>query len=344
MASVKAIEDAMSIDVPERAEMLRRLLLLAQTIQSHALHIFFLALPDFYPVDDKSVLGLAKVKEEFAKSGVFLRKIAQNIVEELAVRAIHPEIIPGGVARDLSDEKATKFLEDLKKALKIVDDMRSEIKEVFRGEETIQTAYLSLASDGIVDFYSGQLVAIDEKGNEIARFSGSEYEKYIEEKVEAFSYTKFPYLNGRLYRVGPLARLNVGKLDTDIAYEEQKEIFGNIRHETLLSNYARFVELVYSIEKAIEIIENIKPGKIRAEVEIKGGEGVGVVEAPRGTLIHHYVLNDKGLLEKANLIVPTTQNNPAINADLNEVYQKYGAEVLETFVRAYDPCLSCSTH
>ncbi len=348
IASVKAIEDAMKISVPERAEMLRKLLLLAQTIQSHALHIFFLSLPDYFPLENKNIVGLAKIKEELVKSGIFLRKIAQNIVEELAVRAIHPEIIPGGVTRDLRDEKANKFLENLKKALKIVDDMRSEIKDTFQAKETtqtIRTIYLSLKYNETIDFYSGQLVAINKEGKEIYKFCESEYGKYIEEKVETFSYAKFPYIKGELYRVGPLARLNIGKLDTDIAREEQKEIFSNIRHETLLYNYARFIELIYSIEKAIDIIENIKPGKIRYKIEIKsGGEGVGVVEAPRGTLIHHYILNDRGLLKKANIIAPTTQNNPAINADLNVIYKKYNIEMLETFVRAYDPCISCSTH
>ncbi len=348
IASVKAIEDAMKISVPERAEMLRRLLLLAQTIQSHALHIFFLSLPDYYPIENKNIVGLAKIKKELVKLGIFLRKIAQNIVEELAVRAIHPEIILGGVTRNLCNEKANKFLENLKKALKIVDDIRSEIKDAFQAKEitqTIQTIYLSLKYNEIIDFYSGQLVAINKEGKEIYKFCESEYEKYIEEKVETFSYAKFPYIKGELYRVGPLARLNIGKLDTDIAREEQKEIFSNIRHETLLYNYARFIELIYSIEKAIDIIENVKPGKIRYKIEIKsGGEGVGVVEAPRGTLIHHYILNDRGLLKKANIIAPTTQNNPAINADLNVIYKKYNTEMLETFVRAYDPCISCSTH
>ncbi len=348
IASVKAIEDAMKISVPERAEMLRRLLLLAQTIQSHALHIFFLSLPDYYLTENKNIVGLAKIKKELVKSGIFLRKIAQNIVEELAVRAIHPEIIPGGVTRDLRDEKASKFLENLKKALRIVDDMRSEIKDAFQVKETtqtIRTIYLSLKYNETIDFYSGQLVAINQEGKEIYKFCESEYERYIEEKVETFSYAKFPYIKGKLYRVGPLARLNIGKLDTDIAREEQKEIFSNIRHETLLYNYARFIELIYSIEKAIDIIENVKPGKIRYKIEIKsGGEGVGVVEAPRGTLIHHYILNDRGLLKKANIIAPTTQNNPAINADLNVIYKKYNTEMLETFVRAYDPCISCSTH
>jgi len=345
MASVKAIESAFGVEIPERAEMLRRLLLLAQTIQSHTLHLFFLSLPDFYPVEDKNVLGLAKVKKELVNSSISLRKIAQSMVEELAVRAVHPEVIPGGVVRDLSEEKAGKFLDELKKSLKIVDEVRSEIRELFKDSESnIETGYLSLVNNGSVDFYSGELVAVDEKGNEFLKFTAEDYDKHIEEKVEPFSYLKFPYLNGKMYRVGPLARLNIGKLDTDIASEEQKNVFGSVRHETLLYNYARFIELIYSIEKAIELLENLKAGKVREKVEIKSGEGVGVIEAPRGTLIHHYRINDKGLLEWADLIVATVQNNPAINAELNEVYKKHGVEKLETVVRAYDPCLSCASH
>jgi coenzyme F420-reducing hydrogenase alpha subunit len=345
MASVKAIESAFSIEVPERAEMLRRLLVHAQAIQSHTLHLFFLALPDYYPIEDKNVLGLYKANGDLVRSAVFLRELSQNMVETMAVRAVHPEVIPGGVTRDLDDEKAHKFLSELKKALNIADELGTEVSDLFKeGKTNIETCYLSLSNNGNVDFYDGEIVSVDENGNELIRFLPLDYSKYIQEKVEPFSYLKFPYLEGKMYRVGPLARLNVAKVDTDIASELQKGVFGNIRHETTLYNYARFIELVYSIEKAIEILENLKAGRIREEVKIRAGEGVGVVEAPRGALFHHYKFNDKGLLEWTNLVVATVQNNPAINAELNEVYTKDGADGLETIVRAYDPCLSCASH
>jgi len=160
--------------------------------------------------------------------------------------------------------------------------------------------------------------------------------------VEPFSFAKFPYLNGKVCRVGPLARLNLTEIDTDFARELAKD-FKEIRHETLLYNYARLVEIVYCIEKLIEIMENIRKGDIRQSVEPKAGVGIGMVEAPRGTLIHHYEFNEKGIIVKANLIVPTTINNTAINQDLNVIYNK-GYENFEMIVRAYDPCLSCSTH
>jgi F420-non-reducing hydrogenase large subunit len=345
MASVKAIESAFGVEIPERAEMLRRILIFAQAIQSHTLHLFFLAIPDYMNVDERNVLGLAKVNPDLVKNAVFLREVSQNLVEAIAVRAVHPETVPGGVPKDLDDEKVKKFIMDLKKGLTIVEEISNEIKDIFKEpKQNISTAYLSLTSNGNIDFYGGEIKGIDENGEEIAKFNGTDYNKYIEERIEPYSYLKFPYLNGKMYRVGPLARVNIAKADTDFAGELQKEVFSEIRHETTLYNYARFVELVYSIEKAIELLENLKPGVVRTEFNISSGEGVGVVEAPRGTLFHHYKFNDRGLLEWANLIVATVQNNPAVNAELNEVYNKEGADALEPIVRAYDPCLSCASH
>ncbi len=330
VASARAVESAFGLDVSERVEDLRRILLLAQTIQSHALHLFFLALPDYFKSD--SFLGLPK---DLIHLGVELRRIANEIVSRIAVRPIHPEVIVGGVARDL-DKDYSKELRSLLNKLNENIDKFEMLKE---GEVLNETAYLSLNSKGIIDFYGESLIGYD---GEFFEFKFDEYPKYLEERVEEFSFAKFPYLKGKACRVGPLARLNLTKVDTDVA-KGLAEIFNDVKHETLLYNYARLVEIIYSIEKAIEIMENVRSGNIRQEVKPKAGEGVGVVEAPRGTLIHHYKFDDRGLLVKANLIVPTTINNTAINHDLTAMYKK-GNNNFELVVRAYDPCLSCSTH
>jgi len=330
VASARAVENAFKIEVSERVEDLRRILLLAQTIQSHALHIFFLALPDYFNTD--SFLGLPK---ELVKLGVKLRKVANEIVSRIAVRPVHPEVVVGGVAKDLDRNYVDKLKSILNELKQNIDKL-----EVLKGGEILsETAYLSLHTKGLMDFYGSSLKCYD---GDIFEFKPEDYQNYLEEKVEPFSFAKFPYLKGKVCRVGPLARLNLNKVDTDIA-KELSEQFKQIRHETLMYNYARLVELVYCIEKAIEIMENLRSGEIRQTVKPTAGVGVGVVEAPRGTLIHHYEFNDKGLLTKANLIVPTTINNTAINNDLSVMYNK-GCRDFEVIVRAYDPCLSCSTH
>ncbi|WP_456327521.1 Ni/Fe hydrogenase subunit alpha [Archaeoglobus sp.] len=331
VASARAIENAFGIEISERAEDLRRVLLLAQTIQSHALHLFFLALPDYFKSD--SFVGVPK---DLVSLGIELRKIANKIVESIAVRPIHPEVIVGGVARDISKNP----VDDLRTLLNGLVSKINDLNILKEGEVLSETAYLSLNTAGKIDFYGETLKGYD---GEFFEFKPEDYGNYIEEKVESYSFTKFPYLKGKVCRVGPLARLNLTKVDTDIAREMSKE-FKNIRHETLLYNYARLVEIVYCLEKTIEILENVRSGEIRQLVKPREGVGIGVVEAPRGTLIHHYEFDNKGLLRKANLIVPTTINNTAINQDLNVMYKKGREEDFEKIVRAYDPCLSCSTH
>ena len=330
VASARAVENAFGIEISERAEDLRRILLLAQTIQSHALHLFFLALPDYFKAD-----SFAGVPKELVSLGVELRKVANKIVESIAVRPVHPEVIVGGVARDVDKN----LVNDLKSILSALASKINDLNILKEGEVLSETAYLSLNTNGKIDFYGDTLRGYD---GEFFEFKPENYSDYIEEKVETFSFTKFPYLGGKICRVGPLARLNLTEIDTDIAKGLAEE-FKEIRHETLLYNYARLVELIYCLEKAIEILENLRSGEIRQSVKPKEGVGIGVVEAPRGTLIHHYEFDGRGLLQKVNLIVPTTINNTAINNDLNVMYKK-GEDHFEMIIRAYDPCLSCSTH
>ncbi len=330
VASAKAVEDAFNVQISERVEDLRRMLLLAQTVQSHALHFFFMALPDYY--EGKNFTSVPK---EFVKLGVELRRVANEIVSRIAVRPIHPEVVVGGVARDLDRD----YTNELKELLKRLVDSVENFEFLKDCEVLNETTYLSLTRKGVIDFYGDRLRYFD---GDFSEFDPRDYGDYIKEEVEKFSFSKFPYLKGRVCRVGPLARLNLNEVDTDLAKDFAKE-FERVRHETLLYNYARIVEIVYCLEKIIEISSNLRSGEIRQRVEPKAGIGVGVVEAPRGTLIHHYEFDEKGLVKKANLITPTTINNPAINVDLNATYKK-GDENLEMVVRAYDPCLSCATH
>ena len=330
VASARAVENAFDHEVSERVEDLRRILLLAQTVQSHALHFFFLALPDYF-----NVKSFYEIPKDILRLGLELRKIANRIVERIAIRPVHPEVVVGGVARDLN----VKVLSDLKSVLNEVLEMSEKIVEILKPEgfEVInETAYLSLAED----YYGDSLKAYTDR---MFEFDPKDYREHIVENVKSYSYAKFPLLDGMVFRVGPLARLNLTRVDTDFAKEMWS--FKDIRHETELYNYARFVEIVYCLEKSISIIENLRSGEIRSEVKPKAGRGVGVVEAPRGTLIHDYEFNDKGLIVKTNIIVPTTMNNPSIERDLNTTY-KLSDDVtkLERIVRTYDPCLSCSTH
>ena len=236
-------------------------------------------------------------------------------------------------------DRIDKHSDELKSVLRELESLTDRLSMLKEGEVISETAYLASNTKGYIDFYGERLKGFD---GEAFEFDFDEYSKYLNEKVESFSFAKFPYLKGKVCRVGPLARLNLTKLDTDLAKSLAEE-FKGIRHETLLYNYARFVELIYCVEKSVIILENLRAGGIRTAVKPKASIGIGVVEAPRGTLIHHYEFDDNGLLTKANLIVPTTINNTAINQDLNEIYKK-GRKDFEKIVRAYDPCLSCSTH
>ena len=337
VASARAIENAFDIEVSERVEDLRRILLLAQTIQSHALHFFFLTLPDYFKAKN-----FFEIPRNLVSLGIELRKVANSLVEKIAVRAVHPELVVGGVARDLRNPE--KSIADLKNVLSRLLEKFNDIEEILKPNECKvinETGYLALTKDGLCDYYGNKLKAF---ASDTFEFEPNRYREFIEEYVESYTYTKFPRLKGEVFRVGALARLNLTELDTDLAKGYSKH-FKTIRHETELYNYARLVEIVYCLEKSIEILENLRGGEIRCHVKPKGGRGVGVVEAPRGTLIHDYEFNERGLIMKVNIITPTTMNNPAIDIDLNTIYKSLRDPTrLEKIVRMYDPCLSCSTH
>lgn len=378
LASVKACDQAFSAEIPAAAKMLRELMHMGQIIHSHALHFFFLAGPDLLlgPASDpalRNIVGVAAANPELSKKAIRLRQIGQNIIENVGGRAIHAiTAIPGGMSKPLSHEQRFNLKKELREALDLAQialqtgkDLNEKYKDLIPHYANIETNYMGLVKNGNLELYDGELRIIDKEGKKLTEFNPDKYLDYIAEHVEDWSYLKFPYYKDKgfpdgIYRVAPLARLNVAEsISTPLANEEHKMFKkmgkGKPVHETLYYHYARSIELLYAVERAKELLEDdaIVDSKVRVQVERKAGEGVGVIEAPRGTLIHHYWSDDSGKVEKANIIVATGHNNQAINMSVNQVAKNYikkgkideaAFNMVEMAVRCYDPCLSCSTH
>lgn len=375
LSSAKACDAVLGVEPPETGTLLRELMHMGQTVHSHALHFFFLAAPDFlFPTDleKRNVIGIVKTNPELAKKAITLRKMGQDVVSTVGGRAIHPiTAVPGGVTKPITEEERKGMLQKMKQALvlsqealgigkKIVADNMELIKEF----APIETNYGGLTRNGVLDLYDGKMKFINPAGQLIEEFPASEYMNHIDEHEEDFTSIKFPYLKSLgfpkgTYRVNTLARLNVAdKISTPIAQKElesYRKSFGRPAHLTLLYHYARLIELIYACEKAMELLENSKitGTKTRTPANLRAGEGVGIIEAPRGMLIHHYKTNGEGIITKANIIVATQQNNYAINESVKSVAQKWITSAqpkeellnrVEMAIRAYDPCLSCSTH
>jgi NAD-reducing hydrogenase large subunit len=378
LASAKACDAAFGLEIPPAAKKLRELMHMGQTIHSHALHFFYLAAPDFVlgPSSDpakRNVVGLVGANPDLVKKAIRLRQIGQNIVDHVGGRAIHPvTAIPGGMSKPLSHEHRYVISKELTEAaslgelaLEVVKKVNQDYASVIPQFAVIRTNYMGLTRNGNLELYDGKSRLRGADGKNILEFDNADYLDHIGEHVEDWSYLKFPYYKelgypAGTYRVGPLARLNVADR---ISTPRANEAFGEFRqlgkggmvHETLYYHYARIIELLYAVERARELIEDddIISSDVRVRAERKAGEGVGIIEAPRGTLIHHYWVDDSGKLEKANLIVATAHNNPAIDMSVNEVAKQFvnGAKItegalnmVEMAVRCYDPCLSCATH
>jgi len=381
LASAKACDQIASVEVPEGGERLRRLMHFGQIIQSHALSFFYLSSPDLLLGMDsepskRNIFGLIKEHPEFARRGIMLRKFGQQIIERLSGKRIHSGewIVPGGVRTPLSKEKCEMILKETPEALKMVlktlEEFRNGI-EKFREEienfGNFPTYYLGLVSkDGLLEHYDGFIRVVGPKGEIVAdKLDPRKYFEYIGEAVEPWSYMKFPYYKPLgyptgAYRVGPLARLNiVSKCGTPLADNELREYkrFGEngVVESTFLYHYARLIEILYSIEKVKEILEDPKvlDENVQAKSYTCRSEGVGVAEAPRGTLIHHYKVDRDGKITWANLIIATENNNLAYNMAITQVAKRYvrGKSLtegmlnrVEAVIRAFDPCLSCATH
>ncbi len=379
MASSKAGDAILAVRVPVPAEKLRRLMNLGQIVQSHALSFFHLSAPDFVlgwdaPPEKRNVFGLIAEQPELARGGIRLRQFGQEIIEALGGKKIHPAwTVPGGVrealsvaARDrlrqkLPEARATT-LGALERFKQLCDRHREEI-EVFG---CFPTLFLGLVQpDGTWEHYDGILRVVDAEGQTLAeRSNPADYRDIIGEAVENDSYLKSPYYRPLgypegVYRVGPLARLNIcSQMGSPLADRELVEFHqrgGDVVHASFLYHHARLVEVLAALERIERLLDDndLSSDWLRAEAGINRLEGVGVSEAPRGTLFHHYQVDENGLLRKINLIIATGQNNLAMNRTVAQIAKHYvkGPNIpepllnrVEAGIRTFDPCLSCSTH
>ena len=379
IASAKACDAIMAVAIPSTGEKLRRIMNLAQIVQSHALSFFYLCAPDLLLGMDsdpakRNVLGLALKQPERAKDGIALRQFGQEIIQTLGGRRVHPGwIVPGGVSEPLSQENRDHILAKLPDAMKAVERTLGWFKNKLENYRTevrtfanFPTMFMALTrDDGHLALYSGHLRVIDSQANIIAdRITGTAYQQYIGEAAEADSYLKSTYFKPQgypdgVYRVGPLARLNVCKIAGTPRADEELAEFRELGRQTVLSSfyyhYARLIEMLFAVERIEQLLHDpeILSKHVRAFAAPNNFEGVGIMEAPRGSLIHHYQIDEHGLITKANLVIATGHNNLAINKGVLQVAKHYvnGTKLnegmlnrVEAVVRAFDPCLSCSTH
>lgn len=375
LASAKAADDLFEVDIPKAAKLYREMHHMAQTVHSHALHFFYLAAPDFlFPNDEakRNVLGILAENPELAKQAIALRGSGQKINHILGGKALHPVTsLPGGVSKRLSNselkdvQKLFKEAVDLSQvALKVAKVIFNKNGDFIKSYANLKTKFLGLVKDGNLELYDGTLRLTDDKAKIIEEFDPKNYLDHIAEKTEDWSWLKFPYAKkfgwpDGIYRVGPLARINLcDQIPTPLANAELKEFrksFGRAPGQTLLFHYARLIECLHAAERGLEISQDpaLMDEHFREKLQIRGGEGVGVIEAPRGTLFHHYKADEKGTITMANMIVATIGNNPAMNMSVKEAAKDYlnTKEItepmlnkIEMAVRAHDPCLSCSTH
>ncbi len=394
MASGKAADAVFGVEPPPTAKKIRELFYMAHFVHSHIAHFYALAAPDFIlgPDSDPSKRNLLGVIEavgiDVGKKVIETRRKAQEIQALLGGHQTHVVMnTPGGVRKGLNEEERKKIEQTAKEFIEFAQFTLQIFKDVVLGNDKyvdiiLNGPYvLNLHSMGLVDeknkvnFYDGKIRVVDTMGEELYKYPVEDYLDYIEERVEPWSYLKFPYLKkigwkgfvdgqeSGVYHATPLSRLNAADgMATPLAQKEYEQMFetlgGKPVHNTLAMHWARLVELLYAAEHCLELASDTSICKkdliTRPDRNDIVGEGVGVVEAQRGTLIHHYWTDDKGIVTKANIIVGTTNNNAAICMSLKKAAQGIitnGDEVTEGMLnmiemafRAYDPCFSCATH
>ena len=392
MASGKAVDVVFGVEPPPTAKKLRELFYMAHFIHSHTAHFYALAAPDFVvgpyaPPSKRNILGvIEKVGKEIGTEVIKQRRFAQEIQALLGGHQTFVVMnIPGGVRRGLSEQerddiidKAKGFVEFAKFTLNVFENF------VLKNNEYVDIILngpysLKLHSMGLVDannkvtFYDGKVRVVDTEGKELCKYSPNEYLDYVAEHVEPWSYLKFPFLkkigwkgfvegqDSGVYHATPLSRLNAADgMATPLAQKEYERMYSTLGgkpvHATLAMHWARLVELLYSAERCLELAmdSDIIGKELRAPLGPIPGEGVGIVEAQRGTLTHHYWTDDRGIVTKVNIIVGTTNNHAAICMSIKKAAKgliKKGVEVnngilnmIEMAFRAYDPCFSCATH
>jgi F420-non-reducing hydrogenase large subunit len=392
MAAGKAIDAVYQIDPPPVAKKLRELFYCAHIIHSHMIHFYTLAAPDFVvgPSAERAkrnILGLIQtVGLELGKAVIEHRRIAQDIQAMLAGRATHPTWnVPGGVSKGITEEerreiaaKAQCCVDFAQRTIKLFDDVVLQNQEyvdlILSDPYRLHTHHMGLVDDANrVAFYDGNVRVVDTQGNELLRYAPKDYLQHIGEHVEPWTYLKFPYLKMKgwngfvdgqdsgVYQTTPLARLNVADgMATPLAQAEYEHFYDLLGDKpvqaTLAMHWARVVEITYAAERLLELASDpeLTSPDIRRLPESTPHEGVGTVEAPRGTLTHHYVTDENGLVTNVNLLVGTTNNNAPICMSVKKAAQGFirrGQDItegtlnmIEMAFRAYDPCLSCATH
>jgi NAD-reducing hydrogenase large subunit len=379
LASAKACDAIMAVAVPETGIKLRELIHCAQMVQSHALSFFHLSAPDLLLGFDsdpahRNIFGIIEQDPETAKAGVALRKFGQELIEGLAKERVHPSwIVPGGVNAPLAPEIRDRTLAGLPGAFTIARNTLAFYKGVMeRFQEEIDnfgtepTMYAGMVdANGGLQWYDGALTFKNPDGSVVTGgMRARDYATFIGEATMRNSYLKAPYYKPvgypkGIYRVGPMARLNVaesmGTPEADAELVEFRQRTGGVAHSSFHFHYARLIEALHGLEKIERLLADpaILDKHVRSRASVNALEGVGMIEAPRGVLIHHYKVDDSGAMKWANLIVATGHNNLAINKSVAQVAKHFidGTQMREgmlnrvsAVVRAYDPCLSCSTH
>ena len=379
IASAKACEAIMSVRIPHTAAQLRRILNLAQMVQSHALSFFYLASPDLLLGMEsdpaaRNVFGVVAAKPELGRAGVALRRFGQHIIELLANKRIHPGwVVPGGVTEPLAAAKRDEILAMLPEAYANIGLALAAYKQIastFKPEIEVfanfPSLYMSLINeDESIEFTDGALRMIDAQGNILDDgITAGKFSESIGEAVENYSYTKFAYYkplgyHQGSYRVGPLARLNIvksmGAPKAEDELAEFKQLAQGPVESSFYYHHARLVEILYGIEKIEQILSDplILDKHVRAIAGVNRLEGAGQAEAPRGTLMHNYKVDENGLITWANLVIATGQNNNAMNNGVLQAARHYVKDGkftegvlnrVEAVIRAFDPCLSCSSH
>ena len=379
VASAKACDEILGVTVPPVGVLLRRVLNLAQLVQSHSLSFFYLSSPDLllgFESDPalRNLVGVAQQAPELARDGVALRRFGQRIIERLGGQRVHPAwVVPGGVSRPLDAEQRAAILQEIPdaraRARRTLEWFKANVAtwadEVAHLGE-FPSLHMGLVHEsGNAAYSDGLLRVVDGNGWVLADgVDPRSYWDYLGETVEPWSYLKSTYFKplgypAGIYRVGPLARLNVverlGTLAADAELAEYRERLGRYPSSSFHYHYARLIEIVHCIDMIDEILSDpdILNPHVRARAQVNRNEGVGVSEAPRGVLIHHYRVDDDGLVQWVNLVIATGHNNLAMNRSVLQTARHYvhGADVkegmlnrVEAVIRCYDPCLSCSTH
>ncbi|HRG72529.1 MAG TPA: Ni/Fe hydrogenase subunit alpha, partial [Thauera aminoaromatica] len=365
--------------VTPTADKMRRLMHYGQILQSHALHFFHLSSPDLLfgfgsELGRRNIVGVAQQYPDIAKKGILLRKFGQEVIRLTAGKRVHGTgAVPGGVNRALSADERKLLLADAyqmiawsRDAVRIIKELHQQDRALYDHFGTVRSSFMGLvAPDGSLDLYHGVLRAKDADGRIL--FDQVDYQTYdrlITEEVKPWSYMKFPYFTSMgpeagWYKVGPLARVqNCDSIPTPFAEHERRELVayagGKPLHGSLTFHWARMIEMLFAAETIKDLLhdDDLSGTELMTSGE-RRREGVGVIEAPRGTLFHHYQVGDDDLVTMANLIVSTTNNNQAMNTAVREVAKQYlhGQEItegllnhIEVAIRAFDPCLSCATH